>query len=167
LTWRTGFIALLTLGFLATTGCKGKVKAELEQIVVPVDVSDQECELCGMIVAEQPASRAQVVHRDDHRALLCSIAELVPYLSAPSHHGKPKAVFVEHQLDGDDSAPTITAPRPWIPAEDASYVLGGPDRAVMGQSVLIYRDSATANSMANSFGGHVLNWTSLQSELTP
>ena len=165
--WRPGLIALLTLGVLATTGCKGKAKTETEQTVLPVDVSDLECGLCGMMVAEQPVSRAQVVHRDNHRVLFCSIAELAPYLSAPSHHGKPRAVFVEYLFDSDGLAPTIIDPRPWIPAEDASYVLGGPNRAVMGRSVLIYRDRATATAMARSFGGRVFDWKSLLRELSP
>ena len=133
--------------------------------IEPADPGLASCTLCGMVVREQPIPRAQVVHRDGTRAHLCAASELGTYLAAPSPHGKPAAVFVEVFGPDDDVATEATETRPWLAAEKAHYVVGGPERPVMGQSVLAYRSAEEARRAAAACGGTVLDWAGLLAHL--
>lgn len=114
----------------------------------PVAIDDQEDAVCGMLVREQSAPRAQLVHRDGERAFFCSIGDLLVHLSAPSPHGPARAVFVEAMRADEDPAATHTGPHPWLPAEDAAYVVGVERSGVMGAPVLVYADASVARGVA-------------------
>jgi nitrous oxide reductase accessory protein NosL len=111
-----------------------------------VAIEDQECEVCGMSVAMQPAPRAQAVHRDGTRFFFCSIADWSMHVGAPSPHGRVVASFVEVVEAAGESAQPDTAPHAWVPAQDASYVLGIDRPGVMGEPVFTHRDAGAAES---------------------
>ena len=120
-----------------------------------------ECAACGMVVREQPAPRAQLIHRDGTRAHFCSVGDMLTYHDAPSPHGKPVRTFVEVSEPGAGAA-LSAAPLPWQPAESAKYVLGVPRAGVMGLPTLAYADEPAARSAAQTLGGSVADWASVR-----
>ncbi len=114
------------------------------------------CAACGMIVREQPAPRAQLVHRDGTRAYFCSISDLLSYLDVPSSHGAPQRIYVE-PLDPEAADPLAhdTGEHAWIAAEDASYVTHVDRVGVMGVPALTYAERADAERVAERLGARV------------
>lgn len=129
----------------------------------PTQVDDQPGAVCGMMVRDQPAPRGQVVHRDGTRQFVCSLGDLLVYLSAPSPHGQVQSVFVEVlEPDGDPLASSNSA-HPWVDARAANYVVGVPRRAIMGPPVLAYRDVEDASRVAGAYSGaQVLDFDGLK-----
>lgn len=134
-------------------------------VAAPIDVA--ECAACGMVVREQPAPRAQLVHRDGERAYFCSIGDLVIYLRAPSPHGDPVAIFVEVTPADEAHDPTIldTRERPWVPAESATYLVGIDRPNIMGPPVLVYDSEAAADDGVARHGGTKKSWAEVAREL--
>ena len=151
---------LLAFALSGPVGCAGDRETE-EARNEALDPTVEACVLCSMVVNEQPAPRAQVVHRDGFRAFLCAASELEPYLAAPSSHGKPVSIYVE-VLDSDDEGNVVsTDPHRWIDASAAYYVVEGPSRPVMGTPVLAYASEADARGVAGKIMGRVLVWNEL------
>lgn len=124
-------------------------------------IDGDECAACGMIVREQPSPRAQAVHRDGERVFFCSIGESVNYLSSPSPHGALIATYVEVLAPDADPALDATERRPWVPADQATYVVGVARPRVMGEALLAYPTRAQAAAAAARFHGRVASWTQL------
>lgn len=142
-----------------------------ESSTTAVDTSAQpiaahECAACGMIVREQPAPRAELVHHDGTRAYFCAIADLITYMEAPSPHGRPVAIYVE--VMEDDAAPDdlSTDVRPLRPADDVSFVYGGMSRPVMGEPVLTFTTRAAADRAAARLHAHATDFPGLKRALT-
>ncbi len=128
-----------------------------------VALDDQEDEVCGMLVREQSAPRSQVVHRDGSRFFFCSLADMLVHLSAPSPHGRTESVFVEVMKPEEDPMRTHTGIHPWVPAEDAVYVIGIERRGVMGEPVLVYAGRSEAErAMQGHNGARMLNLSGLR-----
>jgi len=145
-----GWLAVLAL--CAACGSGGDEGTD-GAAVRPAPLADQAGAVCGMLVREQPAPRAQVVHGDGARAFLCSIGDLLVHLDAPSPHGREEAVFVE-VLDPAEAPGAIgDAPRPWLRAVEAAYVVGVERTGIMGEPVLVYADMATAREVASRHPG--------------
>lgn len=144
---------------LAACGEPDAHRAELD--LGPVPIQRHEGAVCGMIVSDQSAPRAQVVHRDGTRAFLCSIGDLLVYLEAPSPHGAPAAILVEVMDPSEAPAETHAGPHPWIPASDGVYVVGIPRHGIMGDPVLVYRDRADAAVAMEGTAGRMLRFEDL------
>lgn len=157
--------AILAAATLTIASC-GADSDSVESVPAAVDPALDGCTLCGMVVREQLAPRAQVVHRDGERAHLCAISELGPYLTAPSPHGRPVAIWVERLSPEDGPGASSVEPHPWITAETAFYVVDGPKRAVMGESILVYSTREEAAGVASAAGGTVLAWSDLRERLS-
>jgi copper chaperone NosL len=150
--------------FLTSIACDA-VEKDLGAVVHEHEsLSDQECGVCGMSVGMQPAPRAQVLHRDGTRLLFCSIGDWQVHLSAPSPHGKVMASFVEVIEPGEDPMILDTREHSWIPAQEATYVVGVPRSGIMGKPVLAYRAPAEAESVSASHrGAEVMDHEKLKS----
>lgn len=128
-----------------------------------VAIADQAGAVCGMYVAEQPAPRAQVVHRDGTRLFLCSIGDLLVHLSVPSPHGAARRIFVEVLEPTEDPEAPATGAHRWQDATTVRYVIGVPRPGVMGLPVLTYADRASAEDIAKRYpGAEVLDWPGLE-----
>ncbi len=157
---RRAVLALTLAAALAT--CAKAPGAGAAPAVAAVAIGPHECAACGMVVAEQPFPRGQLVHRDGTRAFFCSLGDLVQYLQAPSPHGKPAGVFVEVAPPTLDPATPATDPQPWRPAEEARYLLGAERRGIMGPPVLSFasaRDADAARARLGPLKPHT--WSSL------
>jgi nitrous oxide reductase accessory protein NosL len=130
---------------------------------VPIAIADQEDAVCGMLVREQSAPRAQVVHRDGERAFFCSIGDLLVYLDAPSPHGPAREIFVEVMEPDEDPAKHHTEAHPWHDARSAAFVVGIERPAIMGEPVLAYADATEARRVAEAHAGaRVLDFEALR-----
>jgi len=151
---------------LWTAGC---AKEQSEQAAVhkqeAVAMGPATCAACGMVVSEQPAPRGQAVHRDGTREFFCSLADMVQYAEIPSPHGALTHAFVEALDPATDPLETDVAPRVWVDAEAAGYVLGVARKMIMGTPVLAYADAAQAKAVAESAGGTVHAWADLRRRL--
>ncbi len=159
------FAALGLLCAFALSGCSRSTPGSGEAPTEPLPIGDAPCATCGMVVAQQPAPRGQLVHRDGTRAYFCSMSDLVAYVGSPSAHGKPKAIFVETLDASAAPAETSLAPRPWAPAESAGFVVGVARAEVMGKPTLAYATRAEAEAVAKQHGGTPSTWVELQKQL--
>ncbi len=139
-------------------GCASKAPQEPALHDHAIHLDQQQCAVCGMLVADQPVPRVQLLHRDGTRAFLCSASELRPYLVTPSRHGKVRTVFMEALSPKASIHDLGILPRPWTNAQDAYYLLGGPQRKIMGESILVYETRHEAEAARLRLGGHVVNY---------
>ncbi len=116
------------------------------------------CEVCGMIVAEQPAPRGQLVYRDGTRAGFCSLGELRATVQSRSPHGTPVALYVEALPADFDPTANSTAELAWIPAEHATYLTGATRPMVMGLPLLSFADEDEARAASGRLGLGVASW---------
>jgi len=155
--------AILPLLVLTLVGCGegGEIAARADH--QPVALTDQEDEVCGMLVREQSAPRSQVIHRDGTRFFFCSLGDMLVHLGAPSPHGRSEAVFVEVMDPGEDPMQTHTGEHPWVPAAEAVYVVGIARHGIMGEPVLVYADRPAAERVAGrSTGAQILDLAGLR-----
>lgn len=133
--------------------------AEHSHAAHPIDAA--QCSACGMTVGEQPAPRAQLIHRDQTRLYFCAIGDLLAHLAAPSPHGAVEAIFVETMPPEANAESSDTGAHPWKPAAEAAYVVGV-ERRVMGEPVLVYPSQAEAEaSAARQPGAQAMDWNGL------
>jgi nitrous oxide reductase accessory protein NosL len=131
-----------------------------------VAFTDHECAACGMLVRDQSSPRGQLVHRDGTRGYFCSVSDMITYMEAPSPHGRVRAAFVEAMDPAADPLTFDPAPRPWVPVEEATYVLDVPKERVMGTPILVYSSRPEAEAIADSTGGNVTGWAGAQKAAT-
>jgi nitrous oxide reductase accessory protein NosL len=128
-----------------------------------VSLAGAEGAVCGMVVSEQPAPRAQVLHRDGTRLFLCGIADLLIHLDARSPHGAPLEIYVEAMQADEDPREIRLGEHEWIRAEDALYRIGDErPPLIMGAPVMVYRDRATAKSAIAHGPTEILDFAQLQ-----
>lgn len=124
-----------------------------------------ECEVCGMILREQPAPRGQIVHRDGTRFYFCAIADMLAYLDVPSRHGAVVATYAE-VMPADATAEDIdVSQRPWRLVEDVTFVFGGLERPVMGEPMLTFGSAAEGTAAAERLGARAVSWSELPDAL--
>jgi nitrous oxide reductase accessory protein NosL len=142
-------IVLSSLAFLMVSmffACSsGEGDAERAGQVGAMSLAGAEGAVCGMVVSEQPAPRAQVVHRDGTHLYLCGIADLLLHLEARSPHGEPVEIYVEVMEPDEDPREILFAEHEWVRAENATSRIGDErPRLIMGEPVMVYRDRPTA-----------------------
>lgn len=158
--WARLFFVLLLLPTVAV-GCAKDAANGPQEIVAPEPIEAASCAACGMVVAEQPAPRGQVVYRDGLHAHSCSIGDLVLVAQTPSPHGSVVAVYVEAQDDAVDPIAPATEPTPQHLAESLHYIRGAKRRGIMGAPVLAFRDQARAQREADKIGLQLMTWREL------
>lgn len=126
-------------------------------------IADAEGAVCGMVIKDQPAPRAQVVHRDGTRLFLCGIADLMVHLEAPSPHGSPVAIFVEAMEAHEDPREIHLGDHEWIHAQDAIFRIGDQRPAmIMGRPAMVYRDRSTAEKALQHGPVEILDFEEFQ-----
>ena len=142
----TRAVPILLLTLIAQWGlaCHSPEVPESRPEIGPEAISNQEDAVCGMLVREQSAPRAQVVHRDGTRAFFCSVGDLLAYLEAPSPHGTVIRIYLEVMEPDESPALSHTQAHPWSEAGQASFVVGLKRSSIMGSPVMVYRDPGAA-----------------------
>jgi nitrous oxide reductase accessory protein NosL len=147
---------------LALMAACGGGPAAADVVVEPAALEAAECDVCGMIVTEQPAPRGQALHRHGERAWFCSIGDMRAYMQAPNPRGEPVGAWVELMPASIEPASTDATARPWTTAADAHYVVGIERPLVMGRPALPLGSAADAQAVAERIGGHATSWQALQ-----
>ncbi|MAG32271.1 MAG: hypothetical protein CL908_15415 [Deltaproteobacteria bacterium] len=164
--WPLAGVALLvvplSIGMLS--GCTaGDVDSDPAPGEIAEALSGAEGAVCGMVVSEQPAPRAQVVHRDGTRLFLCGMADLLVHLEARSPHGAPVDIYVEAMEVHEDPREIHRGEHDWIRAESAVYRIGDErPQLVMGEPVMVYRDRRTAESAVAHGPTEILSFDELR-----
>lgn len=156
---------ITTLAVLVLAGCAGAAESSAGALAAPRSIADHECASCGMIVREQPAPRAQVVHRDGTHEWFCSIADLVAYRGSPSPHGRIEHTWVEILPPEVDPAVHDMSEARWVEVERAGFVLGVERNMVMGTPVLSFATEADARAAAERLRGRAASWDETEREL--
>jgi copper chaperone NosL len=146
------------IALLLMLGCDAVLGTSAAVDLSPAALVGTECEVCGMIVSEQPSPRGQVVYRDGTRAFFCSLGEQRAALQARSPHGRPVKAHVEVVPLDFDPATTSVLPLPWVDAEKAWYVFGTERPLVMGLPVLSFPNEADATQVADRLGLRAVPW---------
>jgi nitrous oxide reductase accessory protein NosL len=133
-----------SLVVLVLSGCSPSDDDTAVKSQQPIALSDQEDEVCGMLVREMSAPRGQVVHRDGSRFFFCSLGDMLVHLGAPSPHGRVEAIFVETMKPDEDPMQSHTGEHPWIHADEAVFVVGIERPGIMGAPVLTYANQSDA-----------------------
>jgi nitrous oxide reductase accessory protein NosL len=155
-----GLLLAIALSMGCPAGDNGEAPVRSD---APQSLAGSEGAVCGMVVSEQPAPRAQVEHRDGTRAFFCGITDLLVHLDVPSPHGAPIAIFVEVMEADEDPREIQLHEHDWVRAEGAVYRLGDDrPRLIMGQPVMTYRDQATAERALAHGPTQVLDWNELR-----
>jgi copper chaperone NosL len=154
-------VAAVVTAAMTLAGCRSNSTSANSTSAEPAEIGPAECAACGMVVREQPAPRAQLIHRDGHRAYFCSIGDLLHYLEGPSPHGQVVEIYVETVDPKLDPADTSPAARPWIDAASATYVVGIDRPGIMGPPALVFESAAAAQAVATKRGGQVVGWPRL------
>ncbi|WP_336338411.1 NosD domain-containing protein [Haloarcula brevis] len=97
--------------------------------------------------------------------------QAVTALAEPGHErqfGYPLVVYVSDYSDrpvrcGDDGSLRTAAPPDWVEASQAHYVVDGSVRVPSGPAVVPFADRADAAAFAESCGGRIVDWETLQS----
>jgi len=139
--------------------CTPQPKNQIQ--LAPESIGSAECDVCGMLVQEQPSPRGQLVYADGTHAFTCSLHGLHLMARAPTPRGKPLAIYVEALSPSFDWSQMSTEPLKWISADQAHFVAGAVRHLVMGPPLLSYADAQAAESAADRLGVRPLRWQKL------
>ena len=157
-------LALSVLTAVVLAGCPGgDDPTDSARSHGPGSLEGAEGAVCGMFVSEQPAPRAQVIHRDGTRLFLCGIADLLVHLEARSPHGSPVDIYVEAMEADEDPREIQLGKHEWIRVEDAIFRVGDErPPLIMGEPVMVYRDRTTAENAIAHGPTETLDFEELQ-----
>ncbi|WP_440771968.1 nitrous oxide reductase accessory protein NosL [Natronorubrum sp. DTA28] len=171
---------LLSTGTLATAalaGCLGSGGPD-DEAAEPVDLTEgQECDVCGMTIADHFGPAGQVFYADgepedrDGPARFDSVAELLVFHAEREARGwEKRATFVTDYssveydlLEGDDRLhiSTHAAAEDFADATELHYVADSEVHGAMGEDFLPFSDREEAEAFAEEYGGEVLGWGEL------
>lgn len=140
---------LFLLSILAA--CEGEKKKEIT--IEPGRISaEEECALDGMIVANYPGPKAQMVYKEDgRREFFCETKELFHVYAEPGKEAQVAALFVQNTAKTDWEKPLGN----WIDAKKAYYVVGASIQGSMGPTFAPFADRESAKPFIEKYGGEI------------
>jgi copper chaperone NosL len=129
-------------------------------IVQPAEIAaDTPCTLDGMLLAEFPGPKGQIVYDQGPPDFFCDTVELVSTLLAPEQQKRVVAVYTQ-----DMGATSWDKPQGhWIDAKAAFYVIGSRRTGSMGPTLATFAQETDAQAFVRDHGGKVLRFA----EITP
>ena len=124
--------------------------------VRPTAISgEDECALDGMIVANYPGPKAQLLYREeDKRAFFCETKELFYVFAEPGMEAKVAAIYVQDTASVDWKKPVNN----WIDAKGAFYVVGGTLEGSMGPTYAPFKSREAAAPFVKEYGGEIMTF---------
>jgi len=131
--------------------CDGEKKQKV--VIEPEKISDiEECALDGMIVANYPGPKAQIVYRQDGKQeFFCETKELFHVYAEPGKEAQVAAIFVQNTAATDWEKPIGG----WIDGKKAYYVIGASIQGSMGPTYAPFADKASAVPFIKKYGGEI------------
>lgn len=114
---------------------------------------EQRCPVCGMIPANYPKWRTQIIFRDGAVAAFDSPAEMFRFLGNMAKYDSKHSAADIAQMDATDYVK-----RGMIDARRAYYVSGSSARGPMGPDLPAFENKSDAEFLVRTAGGRVLNF---------
>lgn len=154
-------IAAMPLAGASISGCTGKgVRAATGG---PVDFTSQTaCSLDGMLLADYPGPKGQLLHAGDSMATyFCDTVELLSVLLQPEAIRAVAGAWVQDMGKADWEQPVGH----WIDARAAWYVKGSRRRGSMGATFASFMDEGTARGFAAEQGGEIMTFDAIRPDM--
>ncbi len=147
----SGWLGVAVLASLiAVSGCAGEdtpVKA------VEPDRSSM-CALDGMLLADYPGPKGQILYDGGERAFYCDTIELLSIYLRPEQQKRVRAIFTQDMGKTDWKQPN----NHWIDAKTAYYVQGSDLHGSMGPTLATFASEEDARSFIKKHGGKLLRF---------
>jgi copper chaperone NosL len=126
----------------------------------PVELTDAAiCSLDGMLLADFPGPKGQIIYEQGAPDMFCDTVELVSTLLQPEQQRRVAAAYTQDMAQEPWDRPRGH----WIDAKSAYYVIGSRKTGSMGPTLGTFAREADAQAFALENGGKVLRFA----ELTP
>jgi copper chaperone NosL len=152
--------ALRILGLLLAIGLAGCDKAEVA--VAPEEIkAGTACSLDGMLLADFPGPKGQILYGDGTREFFCDTYELFSATLQPEQARRVVALYTQDmgKTAWDDPQGN------WIDAKSAWYVHGSRKTGSMGPTMAAFARKADAEAFAKAEGGKVLAFADVTSDM--
>ncbi len=128
----------------------------------PLD-SDALAYFCGMVVADHPGPKGQIILTDrDEPIWFSSVRDAIAFALSPTEPRNIAAFYVNDMTETDWNKP---GPDTWIDARRAWYVIGSDKRGGMGAPEAIpFKTKAAAETFAAAHGGRVVSYDAMPEE---
>ncbi|WP_047230538.1 nitrous oxide reductase accessory protein NosL [Pseudomonas brassicacearum] len=145
-------LVVITIG-LGLLACNDR--AEEKQTLAPTAFhKSDECHVCGMVIADFPGPKGEVVAKDTVKKF-CSTAEMLGWWLQPENHLTEAKLYVH---DMGKSAWEKPDDNYLIDATKAYYVVGTRLKGSMGVVLASFSEEAAARKLASDQGGRVLRF---------
>lgn len=118
------------------------------------------CLIDGMILADHPGPKGQVIFKDGEHHYFCDTKGLISTLFDPNYKMKIQQAFVQDFGQREWGSYNDG----WIDVKDAFLVLDSKKFGAMGPTVVPFSQRADADGFASEFGGSVLAFSELTEE---
>ena len=122
---------------------------------------DTACALDGMLLAEFPGPKGQILYDQGPPDFFCDTVELVSTMLAPEQRKRVVAVYTQDMADTSWDKPQGH----WIDAKAAFYVMGSRKTGSMGPTLATFAREADAQAFARDNGGKVLRFAEIKPEM--
>ncbi len=120
------------------------------------------CVLDGMLLAEHPGPKAQIVYADAAEPdFFCDTVEMFNVYLQPEQVRAVRALYVQDMGKANWDEPRGQ----WIDARTAFYVVGGKRRGSMGPTIASFAEREAATRFAGEYGGQVLPFVEVKPEM--
>lgn len=145
-------LALLAVAGVVALGACSKVDGNPLQ---PIEISrSTACSLDGMILADFPGPKAQILYEQGDPDFFCDTVEMFSIYQRPEQVRKIRAVYVQDMSKTDWKEPHGN----WVDARTAFYVVGSKLNGSMGPTIGSFSSEAAASAFAAKEGGKVYSF---------
>ena len=122
---------------------------------------DTACALDGMLLAEFPGPKGQIVYDQGPPDFFCDTVELVSTLLAPEQQKRVVGAYTQDMAQTSWDKPQGH----WIDAKAAFYVIGSRKTGSMGPTLATFAQEADAQAFARENGGKVLRFAAITPQM--
>lgn len=123
--------------------------------------ADTPCALDGMLLAEFPGPKGQIVYDQGPPDFFCDTVELVSTLLAPEQQKRVVGAYTQDMAQTSWDKPQGH----WIDAKAAFYVIGSRKTGSMGPTLATFAQEADAQAFARENGGKVLRFAAITPQM--
>lgn len=113
---------------------------------------DTACSLDGMVLADFPGPKAQIVYDQGEPDFFCDTKEMFSIFLRPEQKKRVVGIYVQDMGKADWAHPQGY----WTDAKTAFYVVGSKREGAMGPTIASFAAEADARAFAGQYGGKVL-----------
>lgn len=144
------FVALFVM-LLALTACEEGGTQKIDKSPGRIS-AEEECALDGMIVANYPGPKAQLIYKENgKKEFFCETKELFFVYAEPGKAAQVAALYVQNSAVTDWEKPVDG----WIDAQKAVYVVGASIEGSMGPTFAPFADRKSAEPFIKKYGGQI------------